>query len=119
MNFRMDIFSYQDYQNHKPKIIEGMSNPDCALFNAVSSLYLFEKYQSQCREDLDNEEVTILNEVVNKLWGDEFNYPEVREGENELFSKLEIIGLDEDGDPFDLTPETICVLSSFSCSRGQ
>jgi hypothetical protein len=108
----MELVTYQDYKSYKHIIIQGMDRTQCALFNAVVMKYLFDKYSIEWKQDLLDTEQISLVKMVDFVWRDQYIDVNLRKDLPEDYEEFEKIGFDEDGDPDDLSPETIDVLSS-------
>ena len=115
----MNIVSYKDYKEYKPKLYQGMSKDQCALFNAVIMKYLLEKYFKYYGEDLFSDEKKIINDLVSKIWSTRYLELNEREKTSDLIGHLDKIGMDDEGEPRDLCAETIDILSSIDYAASE
>ncbi len=108
----MELVTYQDYKSYKHIIIQGMDRTQCALFNAVVMKHLVNKHSREWKQDLlDTEQITLVN-IVDFVWRNQYIDVNLRKDLPNDYEEFEKIGFDKDGDPDDLSPETIDVLSS-------
>lgn len=108
----MNLVSYQDYKSFKHFLIQGMGRSECAIFNAVVMKYLVEKFKDIWKKEIMHFELPALMELVQSVWDEKYVELDRRPSIQHAYSEFEKIGFDEDGNPDDLSPETIDVLSA-------